>query len=80
MTIDHNYLPDPDWQRGFTILECWETSKKVRVTPHVIIAQDGAFAWAGEVYDGRAIMAEKRKRKAQRKGSRRRGSNQSVHS
>lgn len=57
MTGDHEYSPDPDWQRGFTVLEHWTTRGEDRVTPHVIVADDGAFAWGGRVYDGRSILA-----------------------
>lgn len=63
MTIDHNYQPDPDWQKGFTIMECWDSPKGVKVTPHLIISNDGAFAWGGEVFDGKAILAEKQKKR-----------------
>ena len=72
MTIDHEYSPDADWQRGFTILEHWKKGREVEVTPHVIVSNAGAFSWAGKVYDGRELLAAARK-KARRDSARRRG-------
>jgi len=55
LTGDHEYAPDADWQRGFTIIE---TLGADRATAYPIVMHDGAFAWAGRVYDGRAILRE----------------------
>lgn len=51
MTGDHAYNLDPDWQRGFTVLEVYGPGKKF-ATPHLVIAQEGHFAYNGRVYDG----------------------------
>lgn len=51
MTGDHDYAKDPDWQRGFTILELYGPDNKY-ATPHVIVMNDGHFSWNGKVYDG----------------------------
>jgi predicted phosphodiesterase len=58
MTGDHEYAPDADWQRGFTILETFGEGHGL-ATAYPIVMHDGAFAWAGRLYDGRAsIRAE----------------------
>jgi len=51
MTGDHAYDIDPNWQRGFTVLELYGPDNKY-ATPHLIISQDGHFAYGGKVYDG----------------------------
>lgn len=51
MTGDHDYYKDPDWQRGFTILEVFGEDKQF-ATPFVVLIQDGRFAYNGTVYDG----------------------------
>lgn len=51
MTGDHNYNPDPNWQRGFTVLDCYGPDNKY-ATPHLVIAQDGHFSYNGTIYDG----------------------------
>lgn len=51
MSCDHSYASDPDWQRGFTILELFGPDN-CYATPHLIIMQDGQFAWGGKLYDG----------------------------
>ncbi|NJL53684.1 metallophosphoesterase [bacterium] len=51
MTGDHEYSKDPDWQRGFTILELYGSANQY-ATPAVIVMNDGHFAWHGKVYDG----------------------------
>lgn len=51
MTGNHDYNKDPDWQRGFTILELYGPDN-CYATPHVIVMNDGHFAWNGKVYDG----------------------------
>lgn len=51
MTGDHDYAKDPDWQRGFTLLELYGPDN-CYATPHLILVQDGHFAWNGKVYDG----------------------------
>jgi predicted phosphodiesterase len=51
MTGDHDYDVDPNWQRGFTILELYGADNKF-ATPHLIIVQNGHFAYNGVVYDG----------------------------
>lgn len=51
MTGDHEYSKDPDWQRGFTILEVFG-KKNEYATPYVVIMNEGKFAWNGTVYDG----------------------------
>ncbi len=53
MTKDHDYAKDPDWQRGFTILEIFEDpSGEFCATPHVVVMQNGRFAYGRTVYDG----------------------------
>jgi predicted phosphodiesterase len=51
MTGDHEYNKDPDWQRGFTILELYGPDNAY-ATPYVIVMQEGHFAYNGKVYDG----------------------------
>lgn len=50
MTIDHEYAPDANWQRGFSILE-FANQRKI-VTPSVVVIQKGVFCRDGIVYDG----------------------------
>jgi len=51
MTGDHEYNNDPDWQRGFTILELYGPDKCF-ASPYLVIMNDGHFAYNGKVYDG----------------------------
>ncbi len=51
MTNNHDYDPDPNWQRGFTILNLYGPGNKY-ATPNLIVANDGHFAYHGVVYDG----------------------------
>lgn len=51
MTGDHDYNSDPDWQRGFTILELYGPDK-CYANPYVVIMNDGHFAYNGKIYDG----------------------------
>ncbi len=51
MTINHNYNVDPDWQRGFTVLELYGKNNEF-ATPYIMIIQDGHFSYKGRVYDG----------------------------
>lgn len=51
MSSDHSYASDPDWQRGFTVLELFGPDNAY-ATPHLILVQDGLFAWNGKLYNG----------------------------
>lgn len=51
MTGDHDYYKDPDWQRGFTVLEVFGDDQQY-ATPFVVLIQEGRFSWNGVVYDG----------------------------
>ena len=51
MTGDHEYHKNPDWQRGFTILELYGPDK-CYASPYVVIMNEGHFAYNGKVYDG----------------------------
>lgn len=51
MTGDHEYQKDPDWQRGFTILELYGPNKNF-ASPYVVIMNEGHFSYNGKVYDG----------------------------
>ncbi len=51
MTGDHDYNPDPNWQRGFTVLELYGPDNKY-ATPHLIISHEGHFSYGGKIYDG----------------------------
>lgn len=51
MTGDHDYSKDPDWQRGFTVLELYGPDK-MYANPYIVIMNNGHFAWRGKVYDG----------------------------
>lgn len=51
MTGDHEYSKDPDWQRGFTILELYGPDK-CYASPFLVIMNNGHFAYNGKVYDG----------------------------
>ena len=46
---DHEYAADPDWQRGFTVVECF--GEHATAYP-IVMTIDGRFAWGGRVYDG----------------------------
>lgn len=52
LTLDHEYAPDPDWQRGFTVVEVFDGPRhEPRATAYpVVMAPDGSFAWGGAVY------------------------------
>jgi predicted phosphodiesterase len=50
LTINHEYNSDPDWQRGFTILELYGPNNKYASPYLVIMNQDGHFAYHGKVY------------------------------
>lgn len=52
MTKPHSYSKDSNWQAGFTILEQYGSNYK-NTTPHVIVAQDGAFAFGGKIFSGK---------------------------
>lgn len=52
---DHEYATDPDWQRGFTVVECF--GGEATAYP-IVMTLDGRFAWGGRVYDGSATRAE----------------------
>lgn len=51
MADDQAYVSDPNWQRGFCILELYGPDNAYG-TAHPIVIQDGHFAWNGKVYDG----------------------------
>ena len=51
MTGDHEYNPDPNWQRGFTIVEVYGPDNKY-ANAHPIVMNKGTFAYNGVVYDG----------------------------
>lgn len=51
MTGDHDYNVDPNWQRGFTVLDLYGPGNKF-ATPHLIISQEGHFSYNGIIYDG----------------------------
>lgn len=51
MTKDHSYNVDPDWQKGFTLLELYGKDYEC-ATPYLILIQDGKFAYNGKLYDG----------------------------
>jgi predicted phosphodiesterase len=51
MSGEHSYTSDPDWQRGFTVLELYGPDN-IYATPHLVLIQDGRFAWGGTLYDG----------------------------
>lgn len=55
LTIDHDYAPGADWQRGFTVLEAFKRPDGTEhATPHLVLMERGEFAWNGRVYDGKA--------------------------
>tara|TARA_R100001244_G_scaffold53662_2_gene46584 strand:- start:4804 stop:5661 length:858 start_codon:yes stop_codon:yes gene_type:complete len=51
MTGDHDYSLDPNWQRGFTVLELYGPNNCF-ATPYLIVMDEGHFSWRGTVYDG----------------------------
>jgi len=51
MTGNHGYDVDPNWQRGFCVLELYGPDNKY-ATPNLVIIQDGHFAYGGKVYNG----------------------------
>lgn len=75
MTHDHEYAPDPNWQRGFGVIHVWGEAGRERTVPQIVLSHDGAFTYGGRVYDGRAILAARKpvrqKRPSSTKGQRR---------
>jgi metallophosphoesterase superfamily enzyme len=57
MTVDHDYAPDPNWQRGFAVIHVWGPEGAEHTAPQIVLAHNGAFVYDGRVYDGRAILA-----------------------
>ena len=53
MTVNHDYAQDPSWQRGFSIVEVFDTGKQLHAQAYPLIVEGGIFAWGGKVYDGR---------------------------
>lgn len=51
MTGDHEYQPDPNWQRGFTIMELYGPDNMF-CNARPIVMNGGHFAYSGKVYDG----------------------------
>lgn len=51
MTGNHNYDVDPNWQRGFTVLDLYGPDNKY-ATPHLVLIQDGHFSYNGKIYNG----------------------------
>jgi len=51
MTGDHDYYKDPNWQRGFTVLEVFGKDQE-KANPYIVLIQDGEFAYNGKVYSG----------------------------
>lgn len=54
LTGDHEYYVDPNWQRGFTIIELWghpslDGCRNYTIYP-IIMAANGSFAFGGKVY------------------------------
>lgn len=45
------YMPDPQWQAGFTIIEHWSNGRNA-VPYFVPFADDGSFSFGGKVYRG----------------------------
>jgi hypothetical protein len=54
LSADHEYATDPDWQRGFTIVECFGDSATAYP---VVMTLDGQFAWGGNVYGGQSASS-----------------------
>jgi len=54
LSADHEYATDPDWQRGFTIVECFGESATAYP---VVMTIDGSFAWGGTVYGGQSTSS-----------------------
>lgn len=53
MTADHDYATDSDWQRGFVVIEQYESTATAYP---VVMEQDGSFAWGGRAYDGPKLL------------------------
>lgn len=51
MTKNHSYSLDPDWQRGFTVLELFGPGKQ-NATAFPVLIDKGKFAYNGKVYNG----------------------------
>lgn len=51
MSADPQYDKDPDWQRGFTVLELYGPDN-MYATPHPILVSNGHFSWNRQVFDG----------------------------
>lgn len=54
MTGEHGYAPGANWQRGFTVLELHGPNGQHATPQVVLMADDGSFAWGGNVYSGAA--------------------------
>lgn len=51
MSSEHSYASDPNWQRGYTILNLFGPDN-MYCTPQLVVIQDGRFALDGQLYDG----------------------------
>lgn len=51
LVTDQGYNVDPNWQRGFTVLELYGPNN-VYATPYLVLIDGGHFAYNGKVYDG----------------------------
>lgn len=51
LTGDHEYNPDPQWQRGFTVIELYGPDNKF-ANARPIVMNEGHFAYNGVVFDG----------------------------
>lgn len=49
----HAYTREPNWQQGFCYVETWTEAGKQRLTPHLILPENGRFSFGGRHYDGR---------------------------
>lgn len=53
LTRDHDYATDPDWQRGFVVIEQYE---RTDTAYPIVMDNHGSFCWAGKAYDGKKLL------------------------
>lgn len=51
MAGPQSYAKDPDWQKGFTIMELHAPDYE-RATAYPVVVDEGVFSWGGLTYDG----------------------------
>ena len=53
LTGDHDYATDPQWQRGFTVVELYGPDNMYSNARPIVMNDGGHFAYNGKVYGGK---------------------------